>query len=283
MTWTFSESVAEFQQHAGEYLRGRPVENTVLLTLTHQLAAGGAAGGDPALGPRFGWWRPGPGEPVAGACLQTPPQPIRLGTMPPAAAVQLADTLPWPELAGAGGPADRTRAFAQRWSERTGAAVTVNQEQRLFRLGGLTAPTEVPGRLRRGTEADAELLVDWFARFASAVDFAPRDVPGIIARRLGSDDLHLWEYPAGRPVSMAGLSPVLAGMTRIGPVYTPEDQRGRGYASAVTAAVSALGRERGAREVLLFTDLANPTSNSIYQKLGYRPVDDSVILDFRRA
>lgn len=69
-------------------------------------------------------------------------------------------------------------------------------------------------------------------------------------------------------------------MSRIGPVYTPTDQRGRGYASAVTAAASAHALAQGAAEVLLYTDLANPTSNSIYQQIGYRPVEDCLTLDF---
>jgi predicted GNAT family acetyltransferase len=69
-------------------------------------------------------------------------------------------------------------------------------------------------------------------------------------------------------------------MLRIGPVYTPPEFRGSGYASAVTAAVSLRAREAGAEEVLLCTDLANPTSNSIYRRIGYRPVEDRVVLGF---
>ena len=72
-------------------------------------------------------------------------------------------------------------------------------------------------------------------------------------------------------------------MSRVGPVYTPPALRGRGYGSAVTAAVSAWARDAGADHVLLFTDLANPTSNSIYQKIGYRPVHDTCELEFTPA
>ena len=66
------------------------------------------------------------------------------------------------------------------------------------------------------------------------------------------------------------------------PVYTPPEHRGTGYGSAVTAAVSQHALDAGARDVILFTDLANPTSNSIYQKIGYRPVYDSTELEFTR-
>lgn len=109
--------------------------------------------------------------------------------------------------------------------------------------------------------------------------FSVHRVEELAARRAANGELHLWEVE-GRPVALAGLSPVLAGMTRVGPVYTPPELRTNGYASAVTAAVSALAGERGAAQVLLYANLANPTSNSIYQRIGYRPVEDSVVLGF---
>jgi predicted GNAT family acetyltransferase len=72
-------------------------------------------------------------------------------------------------------------------------------------------------------------------------------------------------------------------MVRIGPVYTPPDLRGHGYASAATAAVSRQALAAGAEEVVLFTDLANKVANSIYQRIGYRPVEDRVVLSFAPA
>ncbi len=81
-------------------------------------------------------------------------------------------------------------------------------------------------------------------------------------------------------VSVAALSEVVRGVARIGEVYTPPEHRNRGYGSAVTAAASRLAHDYGATSVVLFTDLANPTSNSIYGKLGYRPVEDKILLAF---
>ena len=75
----------------------------------------------------------------------------------------------------------------------------------------------------------------------------------------------------------------VAGQVRIGPVYTPPGRRGRGFGGAVTAAVSQAARDAGVAEVLLYTDLANPTSNAVYQRLGYRPVEDRVVLSFTQA
>ncbi|MFJ9947772.1 GNAT family N-acetyltransferase [Kitasatospora sp. NPDC091207] len=106
-------------------------------------------------------------------------------------------------------------------------------------------------------------------------------MPAAVDERTADGRLHLWE-DGGTPVAMAGNSPVIAGMSRIGPVYTPGERRGRGYASGVTAAATAHALAQGATEVLLYTDLANPTSNSIYQQLGYRPVEDCLTVGLRR-
>lgn len=80
-------------------------------------------------------------------------------------------------------------------------------------------------------------------------------------------------------MSLAAFSRPIAGASRVGPVYTPPAVRGRGYAAGVTHAASGAAHAAGAREVLLFTDLANPTSNGIYQRAGYVPVEDRVLLE----
>jgi predicted GNAT family acetyltransferase len=131
--------------------------------------------------------------------------------------------------------------------------------------------------------ADRELLIRWYEEFTAeaAVPELPH-LARVVDDNIAAGGLHLWE-DGDSPVAMAGTSPVLAGMSRVGPVYTPRDRRGRGYASAVTAAASAHALDRGAAEVLLYTDLSNPTSNSIYQQIGYRPVEDCLIVDFARG
>lgn len=95
--------------------------------------------------------------------------------------------------------------------------------------------------------------------------------------RTANGGLMLWEDD-GVPVSMAGISPRVAGTVRVAAVYTPPENRGRGYAAAVTAEISRAAREAGARDVLLFTDLANPTSNGVYRRIGYRAVSDRLLI-----
>ena len=100
--------------------------------------------------------------------------------------------------------------------------------------------------------------------------------------RLGYGGITVWQVGAV-PVSMAGRTRTVAGMVRVAPVYTPPELRGRGYAGAATAAVSQAALDAGVREVVLYTDLANPTSNALYQRLGYRPVEDRVVFSFEPA
>jgi predicted GNAT family acetyltransferase len=89
----------------------------------------------------------------------------------------------------------------------------------------------------------------------------------------------LWEVD-GTVVSSAGVKAPNSGASRIGPVYTPPEDRRRGYAAAATAEASRWARRAGAQEILLYTDLANPTSNGVYQRIGFRPVTDYVELAF---
>jgi predicted GNAT family acetyltransferase len=93
-----------------------------------------------------------------------------------------------------------------------------------------------------------------------------------------SGTLFCWELD-GAIVAIAGHAPIVTAESvvigRVGPVYTPPEYRGRGFGSAVTANVTQQLIAKGAR-VMLFTDAANPTSNSIYQKLGYRLIDELI-------
>lgn len=179
--------------------------------------------------------------------------------------------------------ADRAtaRAVAAHW-----AGHRVDEQQRLYRLGDLTPPSPAPGgRARAATSADRDLLLRWYAAFS-----AESGGPGGSGARHGravdertAEGLPtLWEDD-GVPVSMAGISLRIAGTARVAPVYTPPEHRGRGYAAAVTAEVSRAARAAGADEVLLFTDLANPTSNGVYTRIGYRAVSDRLVISAQES
>ncbi|MFC9242879.1 GNAT family N-acetyltransferase [Streptomyces sp. NPDC057136] len=268
MTWTFADDVDVFLDTAGAWLATRPADNTLVLTVTAALRRDGrhAYGeGDPVLG----WWRGADGE-IAGTLVHTPPYPPMLGVTAPEAITPLAHALPLTSI-----NADRAtaEALAAHWPGHR-----VDEEQRLYRLGTLVPPSPAPaGRPRTATAADRELLLDWHFTFAGQVGQPGTHVERLVDDRTTYGGLTLWE-DAGVPVSMAGVSRNIADTVRVTTVYTPTEYRGRGYAAAVTAEVSRAAREAGAQEVLLFTDLANPTSNGVYRRIGYEALSDRLLL-----
>lgn len=277
MGWHTTHDLDAFHTAAGAFLRARPVENTVLITVAEGLRHRGldAYGGAPPL---FGWWQDADGV-TAAAFLQTPPLPPLLTRAQPEAAVELAgvwDAMARP-LSGVRGERDTATAFADAWRARTGAVAEVDKRIRLYRLGELAPPEPAPaGRARAAGAGDRELLVEWHDALAREIEEGLNGGT-FVDDRLSYGGLTLWEVD-GVPVSMAGNTRSLAGMVRVVAVYTPPGHRGRGYAGAVTAAVSRAALDAGTGTVLLFTDLANPTSNALYQRLGYLPVQDHVAL-----
>ena len=284
MAWTLTGDVAEYLTAAGDFLRSRAAENTVQLAATETIRVRGAAAfGDEA--PLFGWWA-APGGPVSAAFMHTPPFGVTLTPAPAGVAAALAETFAARGRFPAWVMADTTTApsFAAAWERHTGQPARVGRRSRLYRLGRLLPPDPAPpGRARVATAADSGLLLDWLEAFGrEADDHGGPDMQRTVADRLSYGGLTLWETGDG-PVSLAGVTRAVAGQARIGPVYTPPERRGRGFGGAVTAAVSQAAKDAGVAEVLLYTDLANPTSNALYQRLGYEPVSDSVQLFFLPA
>jgi GNAT superfamily N-acetyltransferase len=290
MAWRTTGDVAEFLAVAGEYLREEHVRNTVLLTVTEQIrvnpalyASPAGAGPDRADEPLFGWWT-GPAGDLEGAFLHTPPHPLLLTALPAQAAARLALTLAGRPLAGVNAHAEAAEAFAVAWTGATGGEAAVHRRLRLYRLAELAWPDPAPdGAPRDATDSDVPLLTGWFTAFAAEVaDSDGEDQSAAVRDKLSYGGVLIWEA-GGAPVSIACVTRQVAGMTRVGPVYTPPGLRGHGYASAATAAVSARALDAGAGEVLLYTGLANPVSNSIYQRIGYREVEDRLALAFSAA
>jgi RimJ/RimL family protein N-acetyltransferase len=281
MTWTTTLDMAAFEESAGAFLRSRPAEHTLLLTIVERLRhqESRSFGDIPA---EFGWWSES-GSTVTGAFLRTPPRRLILTRLPDAAHRPLAEAYIQAEpcLAGVFGPEAAALSFAGAWAELAGRGWRRRRRERLYRLAQLLPPAVPPQGLGRAAdETDRAVLVDWWAAFTREVAGPQEHEPGqAVEERLSYGGLTLWE-DSGQPVSLAGVSRTVAGMARIGPFFTPKQLRGRGYASAVTAMVSRRTLEAGVQEVLLFTDQANPTSNALYQRIGYRMVADYVELDF---
>ncbi|MFI1224622.1 MULTISPECIES: GNAT family N-acetyltransferase [unclassified Streptomyces] len=272
MTWTFTDDVDAFLASAGASLAARPVEHTVALTVTERLRRSGAhhyGAGDPV----FGWWRGTDGA-VAGTLVRTPPHPALLTAVPAEAVEPLAEALgAGPDLDAVNADRDTAALLAARLP-----GYRTEQEQRLYRLDLLRPPSPAPeGRARAATRADRALLVGWVQGFADATGQSKSAAPWLVDEGTERGALTLWES-GGAPVALAGRSRMLAGRVRVTLVYTPSELRGRGYAAAVTAEASRAALEAGAAEVLLFTDLANPTSNGVYRRIGYEPVADRLLV-----
>ncbi|MEW9556156.1 GNAT family N-acetyltransferase [Nonomuraea sp. NPDC050783] len=257
--WTFTSDPEEYAAVAEPFLLGDPVGNTVPLTVLANLRAG-----MPVKDPRFGWWTAG-GR-VRGAAFRTPPYPVGLAVMPVEAVASLVEAL-GRDLSTVVGPVELTDEVVRLLGP---PARTVSE--RLYRLGTLRVP-DVPGRGRLAAPADFPLLVSWYQAFGDEVGLGEGDAAERVAQRLTRRELFVWE-DGGAPVSLAALSQAAGGVCRVGPVYTPPSCRRRGYGAAITAHVSQAGLAGRCEQLVLFTDLANPTSNAIYQAIGYEPVSD---------
>lgn len=272
MSWTFTDDVDEFPASADAWLRRDPVRNTVPLTVLARVRSG--LWQDDLL---FGWYTSG-GE-VTGAVLRTPPYALLLGDIPVGTVPELASELRDREIPSVSGPREQAEAF----TAACGLAQEERVDHRLYRLGTLLAP-RLRGTPRVALESDVPVVVAWMAAFLAEAEpqRGSTDVRPQVEHRVAQGEFVLLE-DEGRPVAMSGFSTPLGGMSRIGPVYTPADLRGRGYGSAVAYAATRAAQDAGADPLVLFTDIANPTSNSIYQAIGYRPVADYAEITFTVA
>ncbi|SDT71448.1 GNAT family N-acetyltransferase [Actinoplanes derwentensis] len=279
MTWRLTSDVELFEKQAGQFLRSEPVRHTVLLTVVAALRSRGPhvyGTDDPILG----WWT-SPAGSVEGAMLQTPPYPLTLTEVPPEAVPEAAYAIADRGLLNAANLLVKDiPAFTDAWLSRAGGTCEAGMRSRLFRLTELTPPDPMPiGAARQAAPSDRALLVDWFSDFYDYIGERPSDVGPVLDDRLSGDGITIWEA-AGEPVAMAARSRIEAAMARIQYVYTPPVHRRQGFGGAATTAATRKALDAGATEVVLFTDLSNPTSNALYPRLGYRPIEDRAVVEF---
>lgn len=183
------------------------------------------------------------------------------------------------DLPGVNGPVEAAARFVEMWTDLTGCRALLDMRERVFQLRRLIPPlTQPPGSWRVAGPGDEAILAAWLAAFQreSLPNEPPIDALAEFVERwihrVGRT-MYLWEAD-GVVVSMVGVGGHTPHGARVGPVYTRPELRGRGYATALTAAATKSELDAGASFCFLFTDLANPTSNHIYQTIGYEPVRD---------
>jgi uncharacterized protein len=131
----------------------------------------------------------------------------------------------------------------------------------------------IGGRLRKASANDRDLIVAWMRGSYADVGQVVRDYEPVVEQRLAAGQFWLWEV--GEPVSMGANSKPVEGVLRVQAVYTPPDRRNRGYAGACVGDLSRRMRNEGYR-CILYTDLGNPTSNSVYRRIGYIAVAEAM-------
>jgi GNAT superfamily N-acetyltransferase len=279
MTFVFTTDAAEFRDRAWGLLEQR-VEHNVFATILIAVLEGRYDD----VQRQFAY-RTGGGGVVDAAALRTAPYPMISTKLEPAAAAEL--MAGWlredPGVGGANGEPTTARALAGAWRERTGGSTRIARSMAIHALDTVIDPPRPPaGQLRLAERSERELLIELWEAFAVEADSVggARAVQNVDAR-LDNDALFVWDD--GGAVSLVAISPAVAGVVRIGPVYTPPERRRRGYAAIAVAEVSRHALANGAHRCTLFTDLDNPTSNKIYAEVGYRRIGDWEEHQFERA
>jgi predicted GNAT family acetyltransferase len=264
---------AEFLQKANRYIESEPFSSSVIGVWVTGVITGTKPHHEDDV-----WITVSEGDRVVGAAMHTPPYHLFLARMPAAAAAQMARALLESQrhLEGVNGVTEAVAAFAHVWTEGgTGLQTQLDTSMRLYYVEVLVPPEGVSGHARLATQEDRHLVTEWVDAFQQeATPKHPGRATGEEDEQPIPDGLYLW-VDGETVVSMARHSPPVAGVARVGPVYTPPEHRRHGYASAVTAAATQAALDQGARQVILYTDLSNLTSNAIYQAIGYVPDHDA--------
>lgn len=257
---------------AAEFLASRAFEHELLYGIAGQLQA------DPELYASVWYGTLERDEEVVAAMLRTPPHPLVISHVPSEFIDPLVGELVVgdPEVSGVQGLAPSAEELARALGARLGREVRIGMRQRFHVLREVRSVRPGPGHMRVGTESDVDLLTRWSAAMMTeAGSIEPADLERATRHRVAQGRLVLWEVD-GRPVAMAASAREFVGGAGVNLVYTPPELRGRGYATRLVAALSQSLLDAGHPACFLYTDLANPTSNSIYRAIGYEPAFDPV-------
>jgi uncharacterized protein len=276
MRLVIDSDLAGFIAAVRPWLSGDPVRNNVIMTVLQSRADGVEPVED---GIFLGRLVTDAGE-LVGVAVRTPPHPMLVSAMPQDARDVLAGYLieRAPQVTALNGTVESARPIATAVAAARGGTVEETLGLGRFQLRQVIAPAPTGGAPRQATTADLDLVLGWVAGFEEDTgEHGPRSGEQKIRARIELGQFWLWED--GGPVSMASQSEPAGGVARINLVYTPAALRGRGYASALVAFLSQRILDAGLVPSL-YTDLANPTSNKIYQAIGFEKVDEASIWTF---
>lgn len=259
----FSEDPAWVLSSAAGFLASQPVLHNLILTRLHRLAKGGEPGR---------YWVAMEGRITVGVVLHSPASyPAILTPAEPRVVAAMVDAIAemGVRLPGVNADAATAASFAGQWAERSKSAATPLMGMRLYELFEMEDAPGTAGRLRPAIVDDRSVMIEWTRSFQEEIGESADDAELRVDRGLAARQMWVWDD--GEAVSMAVNSEPVQDVVRVAGVYTPHDKRKRGYAEACVHALSKHLAGAGYR-CILYTDLGNPTSNSIYQRIGYRAV-----------
>lgn len=270
----FTEDASSALYRAKAFLASRPAEHNLVHTLLVARATAQVPGR---------YWLVSRPNAVVGVVFQSPLHfPVLITPMGREAATAAARAIADQglDLPGVSGDAAAAARFASAWAERMKTAVRPFRALCLYeleRLESLALTADSSGHFRRAVDAEVELVGRWWGAFNHEIAEPADDMTEAARHRIARGEV--WVWVSGAPVAMAMHSAPAAGVARIQYVYTPPELRQRGHASACVAKLSEHLLGRGLRPIL-YAELANPASNSIYRRLGYRPIGEATAYRF---
>ena len=226
-------------------------------------------------------------ERVVGVAIMTPPRRIILSKIDTEFLVAMRQLVHHlrginTRLPGVVGPAAEAQAFSDCWLEETSSvSARVATRMQVFEARNVTNASLSPGKLRLARPDDHLLMAEWIANFSVEIK-EPVDLKSAKShaeRSIKGQELYIWDD--SKPVCIAKESRPTRNGTTINTVYTPPEHRNKGYATSCVWSLTQKMLTDRYSFCSLYTDLSNPTSNSIYSKIGYVPVGDALAFDFQ--
>jgi RimJ/RimL family protein N-acetyltransferase len=275
----FSDDASKVLNKANLFLSSEPVHHNLILTLLHSRVAEYEPGR---------YWVATNSNGAVGVVVQSPLNSRAIVTPMKSEIVStVVDAISDANIAlpGVAGDAATAACFAGEWAERHKSPVFPFLGLRLYEVAEVQESSDAIGHFRPAILNDRELLIDWISRFS--VDIGEHgstsDDEELKKRKITAaqtvdsylSDGHLWLWENTEPVSMVARTTAVAGVVQVRHVYTPREHRNRGYATACVSKISKQIRDEG-NCCILYNDLCNPISNTIYRRIGYRAVAEAI-------
>lgn len=276
-------SPTQFASRVVPFLSFEEARNTLQLGLCAQLTSADSVYENPYMACVVN------GDEVVSVALMTPPFPLTVGYLSERSARLIVEDLEGSQWTtkGVNGHKNSAELFAAVWAPARKLRSNTIFNQRIYELTKVVEAPPVPGQLDVCSSSDLDQVREWWIAFSEEAHLGGPHVGREkslqrLGQKLKAEEVFFWRV-ADKPVTLIGVAGDSSHGARIGPVYTPPSQRRQGFGTAATAALSQRLLDGGKSFCCLYTDLANPTSNGIYQKIGYRPVADALQLEFVEA